>query len=96
VEAAVYFTVLEALQNTTKYADATAASVLLREDGGVLTFEVRDDGRGFVVDAVQAGAGLSNMADRLDAVGGSYSLASKPGTGTTVSGRVPLVPAGVR
>ncbi len=45
VEAAVYFTVLEALQNAAKYAEASSAEVILTEQNGDLRFEVRDDGQ---------------------------------------------------
>ena len=47
IESAVYFSILEALQNTAKYADATKAVVLLSERDGGLSFEVSDDGVGF-------------------------------------------------
>jgi hypothetical protein len=43
----VYFCILEALQNVTKYAEASRATVRLFDEGGALAFEVRDDGRGF-------------------------------------------------
>ena len=75
VEAAVYFCVLEALQNVQKYAEATAVVVRLRQDGGHLLFEVDDDGRGFDVATVKRGAGLTNMTDRLDAIDGESLLA---------------------
>ncbi len=98
VEAAVYFTVLEALQNTAKYADASGAEVSLSERNGDLLFEVRDDGRGFDTGAVRPGIGLNGIADRIDTVGGAWRITSYPGTGTVVSGSVPvrepaLVPA---
>ena len=47
VEAAVYFSCLEALQNVAKYAEASSATVILAQSNGHLTFEVVDDGRGF-------------------------------------------------
>lgn len=47
IEAAVYFSVLEALQNVAKCSDASGARVRLEREGPSLTFEVRDDGRGF-------------------------------------------------
>ncbi len=90
VEAAVYFSVLEALQNTAKYAEANSASVTLAATNGSLTFEVRDDGRGFDSTVALAGAGLKGMADRLDTVGGSMTIGSAPGEGTIVSGAVPI------
>ena len=47
IESAVYFSCLEALQNVAKYAEATRATLTLRSEDGVLSFEVTDDGRGF-------------------------------------------------
>jgi signal transduction histidine kinase len=88
-EAAVYFCVLEALQNVAKYAGATHASVRLNEDDGVLTFTVTDDGAGFDSTKTTYGTGLQGMADRLSAQGGTLEVRSKPGEGTTVIGRVP-------
>jgi len=90
VEAAVYFTVLEALQNTAKYADASSAEVTLTDQNGAVLFEVRDDGRGFDPDAAKAGAGLNGIDDRMDSVGGLWRIESKPGSGTILSGSVPV------
>jgi len=90
IEAAVYFAVLEALQNTAKYATANSAEVTLRESNGNLTFQVRDDGQGFDESLVQPGAGLNGIADRIDTVGGSWWIYSSPGEGTVVSGSVPV------
>ena len=85
LEAAVYFCVLEALQNVQKYAKATQVIVRLREADGQLQVEVEDDGAGFDVATVQRGAGLTNMEDRLDALGGALSVHSSPGHGTRLS-----------
>lgn len=90
VEATVYFCCLEALQNVGKYAAANRATIRLREDAGNLVFTVTDDGCGFQVGSVAKGAGMQNMADRLDAVGGSLSVESEPGEGTAVTGRIPV------
>ena len=90
VESAVYFSILEALQNTAKYAEASRAVVKLSASDGDLRFEVLDDGRGFDVASVSRGAGLNGIADRIDTVGGSWHIASKPGSGTTVTGTVPV------
>lgn len=90
VESAVYFCVLEALQNVVKYAGATSVEVTLSEGEGELAFEVSDNGRGFDHSAVDAGAGLTNMADRMDAVGGVFVVESSLGVGTSVRGSVPL------
>jgi signal transduction histidine kinase len=93
LEATVYFCVLEALQNVQKYAAASQAVVRLREAAGELRFEVEDDGRGFEVSAVKNGSGLTNMADRLDAVGGRLDVDSSPGRGSRLCGTVPVASA---
>ncbi len=89
VEATVYFCVLEALQNVQKYAGATHVLVCLRADGEALTFSVTDDGAGFDSAAAKKGAGLTNMSDRLDALGGTLAVTSVPGRGTRVHGSLP-------
>jgi signal transduction histidine kinase len=90
VEAAVYFCVLEALQNAAKYAQARQARVTLGHDGRALTFTVGDDGRGFDQAATPMGTGVQGMADRLAALGGTLRVTSAPGHGTQVTGRVPV------
>ncbi len=94
VEAAVYFCSLEALQNVTKYAEASTAVVQLSVADGWLSFSVSDDGAGFDPSAVARGTGLLGMADRVDALGGSLDVGSRPGKGTTVTGRIPIPAAG--
>jgi signal transduction histidine kinase len=90
IEAAVYFCCLEALQNVAKYASPTRATVTLEERAGELSFSVTDDGRGFDPETTPTGSGTLNMSDRLEALGGSLSLTSTLGRGTTVTGRVPV------
>jgi signal transduction histidine kinase len=89
VEAAVYFCVLEALQNVAKYACASSAQVQLAASGHDLVFEVSDDGAGFDPGSEAYGTGLQGMADRLQAHGGSLDVRSSPGAGTTILGRLP-------
>jgi signal transduction histidine kinase len=88
VEAAVYFSCLEALQNVAKYAEADSASVTIAQSNGDLTFEVADDGRGFDTRATVFGTGLQGIADRLSALHGELAIRSEPGTGTRVRGRI--------
>jgi len=90
VEAAVYFSCLEALQNIQKYAQANSASVRLEETGGGLVFVVTDDGKGFDAATTGWGSGLQNIVDRLDALGGEFTLTSAPGQGTILRGSLPL------
>ncbi len=91
VEAAVYFSVLEALQNVQKYARASAATVRLREEEGALKFEIADDGAGYDVATTKRGPGLTNMADRVDALGGEVDVTSAPGHGTRLHGWLQVV-----
>jgi signal transduction histidine kinase len=88
-EAALYFSVLEALQNVAKYARAPAARVTLGRDGPSLVFTVEDDGTGFDPATTPMGTGLQGIADRLAALGGTVEITSAPGHGTRVTGRVP-------
>ena len=92
MEAAAYFAVLEGLQNVAKYADATAAKVRLRGDVDWLRFEVVDDGAGFDQATTTMGSGLQGITDRLDTVGGSLTITSKPGSGTAIAGHILTTP----
>jgi signal transduction histidine kinase len=92
VAAAVYFCCLEALQNAAKHSGAGRVTLDLSRDGDHLVAVVADDGRGFDVDTLAGGAGLANMRDRIDAVGGTLDLATPPAGGTLVRARVPLAP----
>jgi signal transduction histidine kinase len=94
VESAIYFCVLEALQNVAKYAGASRATLRVRSVEGRLEFSIIDDGRGFDPARTARGAGTTNMKDRLEALGGMLEVRSAPGAGTTVSGWVPAAPAG--
>jgi len=89
MEAAVYFCILEALQNVAKYAGASRAEVHLAASGPDLRFEVTDDGAGFDPGGKGYGTGLQGMADRLHAHGGSLDVRSVPGSGTKIAGRLP-------
>jgi signal transduction histidine kinase len=90
-EAAVYYCCLEALQNVDKHAGYDAvASLRLWQAGRVVAFSVSDDGVGFDGLLEARGAGLTNMADRMGAVGGLLSVRSAPGEGTTIEGRLPI------
>lgn len=92
IEAGVYFCCLEALQNVGKHAGAGArARIRLWQTSGRLSFEVGDDGVGYDVGSARRdGTGLTNMSDRLGALGGTLAVDSAPGAGTTVRGSVPL------
>jgi signal transduction histidine kinase len=90
IESAIYFCCLEAIQNVTKYAHATRATVLLGQSEKELTFSVKDDGIGFDPATAKKGSGTQNMADRLEALDGSLTVESTLGEGTTVTGNLPV------
>jgi len=89
LEIALYFVVVEALGNSLKHADATAAKVSLSVGGDDVILSVQDNGRGFDPSELSEGSGLQHMADRMSAVGGSLLIASTREAGTRVSARAP-------
>ena len=91
-EAAVYFCVLEALNNVAKYSGASRAEVSLAQTDGHLSFAVVDDGRGFDTAETSYGTGVQGMADRLDAIGGTLRVISRKGADTTIEGSIPAGP----
>lgn len=93
VESTVYFCCVEAIQNGVKHAPGARLRVRLWSTAGALMFEVRDDGPGFDAAVVHEGSGLTNMRDRVGALGGTLRIDSS--TGTCVTGAVPLVTGAV-
>ena len=108
VEAAVYFCCLEAINNARKHAPGAQVTVQVSEVDGVLRFTVHDDGPGFTSHSdgthsdgagtdtdssgETGGRGLRNVTARIAAVGGTLSIRSIPGAGTTIEGAVGLRP----
>jgi signal transduction histidine kinase len=93
IELAAYYVVAEALANVAKHAAATLIDVEVAADADTLRVRVRDDGHGGA-DPTR-GSGLIGLTDRVEALGGSLSLHSPPGSGTTVQIALPLAaPAG--
>ncbi|MFN2466454.1 MAG: sensor histidine kinase [Candidatus Dormibacteria bacterium] len=92
IEAAVYFSCLEGLQNVQKYAQARSADLAIGQVDGHLDFELRDDGIGFDAASVARGSGLQNIADRIDAIGGTLVLESEVGAGTRLAAAIPTLP----
>jgi signal transduction histidine kinase len=87
-EIAAYYVVCEALTNAARHASATAAKVEVTADEDLLLVRVCDDGRG---DAdFGRGSGLVGLKDRVEALGGTISLHSPPGKGTTVEVHLPV------
>ena len=92
IEEAFYRVALEALNNALRHARARRVDVTLRADDGVLTLVVRDNGVGFRRRDVarRGGMGLSSMEKRIQKLGGSVRITSRPDRGTRVEARAPL------
>src|SRR5262249_3109143 len=86
-EAALYFTVSEALANVVKYASADVITIRAVADERQAVIGVRDGGVGGADPA--RGSGLRGLADRVEAVGGWLTVTSPQGGGTTVVATVP-------
>jgi signal transduction histidine kinase len=92
VEVAAYFVVAEALTNAAKHARPTAIWIAANVVDGRLELTVRDDGIGGAEPA--NGSGLTGLTDRVEALGGTITVHSPPGEGTTLQVWLPLsVPA---
>jgi signal transduction histidine kinase len=89
VEVAAYYVASEALANVAKHAQANVVELTAAQDDGVLLLEVRDDGVG---GADGHGSGIVGLEDRVEALGGTISIASPPGGGTRLSMRLPVTP----
>jgi signal transduction histidine kinase len=87
-ETTAYFVVAESLTNVAKHAQATAASVRLGLDDGQLVVEVGDDGVGGA--KVDAGTGLLGLRDRVEAVGGRFTVDRGSDGGTIVRAALPV------
>jgi signal transduction histidine kinase len=88
VQTTAYFVVAEALTNASKHAHSDRIHVRLAVGDGHAMVEVRDDGSGGVDPA--RGSGLSGLADRLSALGGTLEIDSPLGEGTTIRARIPV------
>ena len=89
VEAAMYFSCLEALQNSAKHAGEACLEQRAWAERAACCSPSSTTVRGSTR-AARPGHGFVNMADRLGAVGGAVRWDSEPGKGATISGSVPL------
>lgn len=81
----------ETLNNAVKHSQATELSLKIQWLGARLVVVVQDNGRGFDLSAVKPGRnGLTNMAQRLNELGGRCHIISQPGAGCRVEFNVPL------
>jgi signal transduction histidine kinase len=88
IEVAAYYVASEALANATKHAHASSIEVSLALRDGRLLVSVRDDGVGGADPA--RGSGLVGLTDRVQALGGSLAVTSRPGEGTRITAELPV------
>jgi signal transduction histidine kinase len=88
VEVAAYYVVSEALTNAAKHANASVIQVNVETAGPVLHLRVCDDGDGGADPA--RGSGLVGLNDRVEALGGTFTIHSPAGAGTTLHAELPL------
>lgn len=96
LEIGLYRIVQEALSNVVKHSGAKTASVQLRKISDTLELVVTDNGGGFNANEYlsrppeQWSLGLVSIAERVRLLGGTYSISSRPGSGTTLSILIPM------
>jgi signal transduction histidine kinase len=86
----LYRVTQEALQNIAKYSAASKVVVSLAGADGNISLTIKDDGKGFDPEATNGGLGLISMAERAHLIGGTISIDSKPGAGTSIKLSVPV------
>jgi PAS domain S-box-containing protein len=91
----LYRVVQEALTNVAKHAQASLVTVSIRKLRRVICMEVQDDGKSFEVQGVLSnkrskGLGLLGMHERVEMVGGRFTVESSPGKGTTIRAEIPF------
>ena len=86
-EVAAYYIASEALANVAKHARASVIDLRVRGDDRALALSVRDDGVGGADPS--RGSGMTGLKDRVEALGGTISVHSPPGRGTTLHVRLP-------
>jgi signal transduction histidine kinase len=88
LEVAAYYVVSEALTNVAKHARATVVQVELKAENSTAELEIRDDGVGGA--NPDRGSGLIGLVDRVEAIGGTIRITSRPGAGTSLLVTLPI------
>jgi len=91
----LYRVAQEALTNAARHAQASHVEVRIQKRKGAICMRIIDNGRGFQVEPVRRAKevkrlGLLGMKERLEMVGGTFTVTTAPGKGTTVQAEVPL------
>lgn len=81
----LYRTIQEAIHNSIKYAKCSEISIVVTDTNGIVTLQVKDNGIGFNSNEVELGNGLQNMKQRIEEIGGNFSLFSDEEIGTKIT-----------
>jgi signal transduction histidine kinase len=92
----LYRVAQEALTNVARHARASQADVKIQKKDGLICMRIKDNGKGFRQQSVSRSKkghrlGLLGMRERLEMVGGKFTIESAPGKGTTVLAQIPLM-----
>ncbi|WP_425390694.1 PAS domain-containing protein [Ekhidna sp.] len=90
VKSQVYRVIQEVLNNTVKYSEASKVDLTLQQDGGILSLNIGDNGKGFVVEKVLNGNGLQNITHRVRRSNGLINIDSAIGKGTRIIVKMPI------
>ena len=89
IEVILYRVICELINNSLKHAACSAINLSLSQNGSELTLDYTDNGRGFNPQAMMdCGMGLSNIASRINSLGGTFDIASAKGKGMRAAIRV--------
>jgi len=86
----IFRVIQEAINNSLKYADAEIITINFEDENGVFKAQIQDDGKGFSLDNITLGNGLSNMEKRMSEIGGSIKINSSLNEGTKVEIEMPF------
>jgi PAS domain S-box-containing protein len=90
IETTLYRIVQEALTNVSNHAQSRRVDIRIRQAAGRIRCTISDDGIGFDPTTSQPGLGLLGIRERLAALGGTLSIATRPGRGTRLGMKIPL------
>ncbi len=90
IEIQVFRIVQELITNVIKHAEATETTIQFSEDGNTLSIMVEDNGKGFDMNNVTFGLGLTNIEKRIENINGNIVFDTTPGNGSTVILNIPL------
>jgi signal transduction histidine kinase len=92
VERELYYVLREGLTNVTRHSHASRAEIHLRQKGNDFDGTLEDDGVGLNLMTTNShhGVGLTSMRERIENLGGRFSIKSAPGSGTKISFSLPI------